>query len=399
MGNCKSIFLLFTVLLLNPNVYSQIHLIYGNGYNYAPDYNGSIHTCKDDGSGQTLCFDGINKLYDIALDNTVDPMRIYYIESGENCIRSANLDGSNILDVITNIAGIYSLDLDLSARRVYFTVDQTEDKVIGANMDGTDQAIVTIKEYASSLFETLRGITVDGDMLYWIRGGISCNDFIYCCKTDGSAYETIVQNATPAVDMSFPHDLVVSANSIFWTDPGVNSDVIYRMNKDKTNPVKILTGVKASQIALDTKNSKLFWSESADQGKSKIMQANFDGSDKVEILTTDINFVMGLVVYDEGTSTHVNTEKIGNYLRSYPNPVTSSSTIEYLVPGSPQLAHLVTISIYDMAGKKVSVLVNENKASGMHKALFDSKDLPSGIYFCKLNIDAYSKVIRLVVNK
>lgn len=134
MKTYKIYSLAFMSFLLCGGLCGQIQLFYGNGYNYEPDYNGSIHACMSDGTDQMVCFDGINMLYDIALDYTVEPKRIYYIERGDNRIRSANLDGSNKQDVITSLEGIYSLTLDLSARKIYFTVDLYEDKVYGADM-------------------------------------------------------------------------------------------------------------------------------------------------------------------------------------------------------------------------------------------------------------------------
>jgi hypothetical protein len=66
--------------------------------------------------------------------------------------------------------------------------------------------------------------------------------------------------------------------------------------------------------------------------------------------------------------------------QSFPNPVNLSSTIKYELPKSA----LVELSVYDMLGREVSVLVNERKEAGVHVVGFDASGLSSGVYFYRL---------------
>ena len=52
---------------------------------------------------------------------------------------------------------------------------------------------------------------------------------------------------------------------------------------------------------------------------------------------------------------------------------------------------LVTIIIYDVLGKEIATLVNEEKTPGEYKVPFDGSDLASGIYFCQLIVDSFGK--------
>jgi len=66
--------------------------------------------------------------------------------------------------------------------------------------------------------------------------------------------------------------------------------------------------------------------------------------------------------------------------QNYPNPFNPTTTIPYSLKTSGQ----VRLSVYDMMGKEVAVLVDGIMPAGSHTALFSGSNLSSGIYFCKL---------------
>jgi hypothetical protein len=66
--------------------------------------------------------------------------------------------------------------------------------------------------------------------------------------------------------------------------------------------------------------------------------------------------------------------------QNYPNPFNPVTTISY----SLQKQSEVKISVYDLLGNEVTILVNGMKPAGTHKIQFDGSNLSSGIYFYKL---------------
>jgi hypothetical protein len=64
----------------------------------------------------------------------------------------------------------------------------------------------------------------------------------------------------------------------------------------------------------------------------------------------------------------------------YPNPFNPRTTIRYEVPGATH----VNLTVYDVLGREVSVLVNEKKPSGNYRVKFDGSSLASGVYFYRL---------------
>ena len=75
-------------------------------------------------------------------------------------------------------------------------------------------------------------------------------------------------------------------------------------------------------------------------------------------------------------------ESISNFLLSqnYPNPFNPSTIISWQLPASS----FVTLKVYDILGREVAALVNEEKPAGIYETEFNAANLPSGVYFYQL---------------
>jgi hypothetical protein len=62
---------------------------------------------------------------------------------------------------------------------------------------------------------------------------------------------------------------------------------------------------------------------------------------------------------------------------NYPNPFNSGTTIQYKLKSISQ----VKLSVYDLLGNEVQILVNEQQSAGEYKVFFDAAKLADGIYF------------------
>ena len=82
--------------------------------------------------------------------------------------------------------------------------------------------------------------------------------------------------------------------------------------------------------------------------------------------------------------------------QNYPNPFNPSTEVIY----SLKSAGLVRLSVYDLLGREVAVLVNnEKEAPGLHEALFTGANMPSGMYFYKLKCAGESITKRMLLLK
>jgi hypothetical protein len=81
--------------------------------------------------------------------------------------------------------------------------------------------------------------------------------------------------------------------------------------------------------------------------------------------------------------------------QNYPNPFNPSTTINYELPKSSE----VRLSVFDILGREVSVLVNERREAGVHEVKFDSSNLASGVYFYRLQAGNFVQSKKLVIVK
>lgn len=82
-------------------------------------------------------------------------------------------------------------------------------------------------------------------------------------------------------------------------------------------------------------------------------------------------------------------------LQNYPNPFNPSTTIEYKLPRNA----FVVLKIFDVLGREVETLVNGRQNAGDHVAKFEGSDLPSGVYFFRLQAGTYTDTKKMVLLK
>lgn len=66
--------------------------------------------------------------------------------------------------------------------------------------------------------------------------------------------------------------------------------------------------------------------------------------------------------------------------QNYPNPFNPETKIRFALPN----AGFVSLKIYDIIGREVASIVNENLSSGIHEVNFDAKELDSGVYVYRI---------------
>ncbi len=80
-------------------------------------------------------------------------------------------------------------------------------------------------------------------------------------------------------------------------------------------------------------------------------------------------------------------------LQNYPNPFNPTTNVEFRVKNEG----LVKLVVYDILGREVAVLVNEEKPTGTYKATWDAKAFPSGVYFYRLNAGEFVETKKMVL--
>lgn len=81
--------------------------------------------------------------------------------------------------------------------------------------------------------------------------------------------------------------------------------------------------------------------------------------------------------------------------QNYPNPFNPSTTIGFSVPAAGH----VSLAVYDLLGKHIATLVDQNLDAGRYSANFSALSLPSGIYFYRLRNGSITETKRMLLLK
>lgn len=81
--------------------------------------------------------------------------------------------------------------------------------------------------------------------------------------------------------------------------------------------------------------------------------------------------------------------------QNYPNPFNPKTIIYFQLP----MSNYVKLIVYDVMGREVATLVNEQLNSGTYEIEWDASDYPSGIYFYTLSTGNFTETKRMVMIK
>jgi len=110
-----------------------------------------------------------------------------------------------------------------------------------------------------------------------------------------------------------------------------------------------------------------------------------------------VNLTKYIYTYSSSTDVTETSENIVDYNLSnnYPNPFNPSTKIEFRTAESG----FVSLKVYDVLGKSIAILVNEIKPAGKYQVNFDARNLPSGVYFYKLESGNFVETRKMLLMK
>jgi hypothetical protein len=203
--------------------------------------------------------------------------------------------------------------------------------------------------------------------------------------------------------------------SLFWTTNGGNfwTDVSGNLEQYSNGSGNGPSCRWASILYYDSMpiyfvgTSTGLWSTTTLQGTSTIWAR--EGSqtignvvvDMIDVRTADSKVVIGTHgkgVFTSNISTSVDPEDLSIpdqfvLQQNYPNPFNPATTISYSLASQER----VTLKVYDMSGREVVTLVDEQKDSGFHKVVFDGSDLSSGVYLYQLRAGNFEQTRKLTL--
>jgi hypothetical protein len=118
----------------------------------------------------------------------------------------------------------------------------------------------------------------------------------------------------------------------------------------------------------------------------------------------------GQILYTTTSGQYVGVEKISGEIpkdfhlyQNYPNPFNPSTKIKFDIPNFPLMKGArgmsVRLTIYDILGREIATLVNQQLNPGMYEVEWDASNYPSGVYFYKINTESFNQTKRMVLIK
>lgn len=85
--------------------------------------------------------------------------------------------------------------------------------------------------------------------------------------------------------------------------------------------------------------------------------------------------------------------------QNYPNPFNPSTTIRYSIPPTRSGVGRVTLTIFNVLGQEIATLVRGEAKPGTYEVVWDAGNVPSGVYFYRLQVDNLVQTRKLVLLK
>lgn len=103
----------------------------------------------------------------------------------------------------------------------------------------------------------------------------------------------------------------------------------------------------------------------------------------------------GSFIYSQEIEADVLSPNIFELSQNFPNPFNPVTTIKY------QLADdgFVSLKVFDVLGSEIKTLVNEFKNAGYYEIEFNASNIPSGVYFYKIQSGNFNAVKKMILNR
>jgi hypothetical protein len=102
----------------------------------------------------------------------------------------------------------------------------------------------------------------------------------------------------------------------------------------------------------------------------------------------------GTFVYSETVEVAVAAETY-HLAQSYPNPFNPQARIRYSLP----VANHVSLEVFDLLGRSIRMLVDEEQAAGTYSVTFEARDLSNGTYVYRLTAGGFTETKTMVLLK
>jgi len=247
------------------------------------------------------------------------------------------------------------------------------------------------------IFDNATGITVSPDSIVYVAGGGN-GFYAFSFYNDSTFTQLDHINVNQASGVA-----VRSDGTIFFANINTGGVLAYTFNGTSFDSLAQWPVNGARNLAIGH-NGTIFVANGSDGLRS----LTFDGTSFTNTVHIDeggqtdyvINANLALTAYRYELLTAIGDPEPTSITKfslsqNYPNPFNPTTKIKYSVP---QLS-FVTLKVYDVLGREVLTLANEERPIGSYEVEFNATGLTSGMYFYKLQAGSYAVTKKMLLLK
>lgn len=242
----------------------------------------------------------------------------------------------------------------------------------------------------------------EGGIGNWtVSGGWALNTAQSHSPTHSFAYAPYSANADASLTLSVPLNLSSSPVCIlsYWQRYDVENGYDFVSveassdNGTSWQPISSWTGTNLSwtQQTFDITN----YTNGSAQAKVRFRLTSDGSVQNTGYWVDDIQFTDYCGSLVGITHNGTGTPKVFALGQNYPNPFNPGTSIKFQLPKQA----FVSIKVYDLLGRLVTTLVNENKDAGFYEVNFDASKLASGLYIYKIEAGDFTDTKKMMLIK
>lgn len=211
---------------------------------------------------------------------------------------------------------------------------------------------------------------------------------------------TPVYPSLQTLDFGFPvSQAYTNLQGYYQFNPAAPSNVLYVFIYPRKNGIPIGAGIA---ILTPTQTSYTSFDVPISYNSGEVPDTAWIVISLIDTLSSTVTGSIALIDDLElsGSATGIvgnGNAVVSQYIleQNFPNPFNPSTTIEFFLPETVP----VQLTIFNQLGEQVASLINHNLLAGVHRFEWQAGDLPSGIYYYKLNAGNFSNTKKLILLK
>jgi len=337
--------------------------------------------------------DTIGPIRGIALDLLGGHIYLCYLGNSivSPGILRMNLDGSNVIRILTDLDTPVGIAVDLEGEKLYW-IEHYGIVIKKADLDGTNiETLVNVGGYA---VETIHLSLDNGNNRIYFN---KPNDRgLFYVNLDETTVKELYEPGV--VDRCFALEAIPSRAKLYYLHTsyaGLRKSTISRINLDGTNPELLMefqndftsTSIyDLENLTIDTTSSEIYF---AYRGASRIGKVNIDGTMSREIYRSAGRIGQIQIAHEVPTGLEEYDLSLAYQTTVFPNPV---KDVLHIVTKEPTIR---SFSLYDATG----TLITQRGFGNQTKFAIDMKSLRQGVYFLRLDFENRQSQARKVIKQ